>query len=314
MSNLKNYLTLSHLSVKNANAQSSPITVGIPALTAFFGAMHKLQRELHSRGFSDIKILGTGIIIHDAYLHVYKTGRNKDSLILSSNPLVKKGSTFERPSTIPDAKIDFTASLICEVEDNSFDLDVDEFRAAIDAILQNSLKIAGGDILPPCDNDGKTISSFTRQIKYYPGVDCDNYTEIKQITNRLVPGFALIERRDLMIEAMQQGNTAIDSLIDFLAIHNECNKTEEGDVQWKTFKRTNGWLVPISVGFQRLTPPQQVQNQRDENYPHIFVENLITLGEYRMINSFKNLDEIMWKYIFDESKSQYKCTCMCKGE
>ena len=52
-----------------------------------------------------------------------------------------------------------------------------------------------------------------------------------------MPGYALIERRDLMIEAMEQGQDAIDAMLDYLAIHHSCEQHEENGeakVTWES--------------------------------------------------------------------------------
>lgn len=46
MSNVNNLLVLPRLRVQNANAISSPMTWGFPAMSAFVGMMHALERKL----------------------------------------------------------------------------------------------------------------------------------------------------------------------------------------------------------------------------------------------------------------------------
>lgn len=285
----KNYLVLSRLHVINANAQSSPISIGVPAVSAFLGATHKLQRIINRKGYESVRISGTGIIIHDTRLHSFIGRNGHESFTLEGKPLKKDG---ERQSTIPDPKIDLSISLICEVEDSD-DLIIyeDDFISVVDEALRNEIRIAGGDILPQRGKDGKVLSSL--RVYYYQG---KRSNQIKEVIHGLIPGYALIGRRDLLINKENEGADTMNAFIDYLAIHHECKKDENEKIVWGKRRKTSGWIVPISVGYQGISQVEVVNNQRDQNYPHIFGENLVTLGEFRMISSFEGLDEIMWRY------------------
>lgn len=47
---MKAYLLISHLRIHNANAMSSTLTIGVPAMTAWLGAVHALERKLGKGG------------------------------------------------------------------------------------------------------------------------------------------------------------------------------------------------------------------------------------------------------------------------
>lgn len=305
---MSNYLVLSHLNVKSANSLSSPISIGIPSITAFLGATHKLQRHLNANGFPSVKIKGTGIIIHNYNLRTFSSVKMFESLIDEGQPLTKKG---ERPSNIPNPKIDFAVSLVCEIQDEDFEIyNENEFLDEVNAALSTEIRIAGGIILPP-RKGGKTVSSFIEagMINYFPGKDAQNPSDLRDIKRLLTPGYVLIERRELIENEMREGKDPIEAIIDYLAVHHECNKTEKETIEWTRKRKTNGWLVPISVGYKGLTDLEKVENQRDDSCLHIFGENLITLGEYKIINSIKDFDEIIWRYKTDINKKLYVCTC-----
>jgi len=40
-------ILIDHLKIQNANAISSPLTIGVPSITAFMGFAHQLQRLIH---------------------------------------------------------------------------------------------------------------------------------------------------------------------------------------------------------------------------------------------------------------------------
>ncbi len=306
---MSSYLVLSHLNVKNANALSSPISIGVPAVTAFLGAAHKLQRCLNEGGFPSVRITGAGIIVHDFNLRTFSSVKRYASLIESGKPLTRKG---ERPSSIPDPKIDISISLVCDIEDDADEVeDVDIFLSRVDTALSTEIRIAGGDILPPRIKGGKATSSFaeTGHIKYFQGIDADNPSELKDIKRLLSPGYALVERRDLLLKDMEEGRDPVETIVDYLAVHHDCNMSDDGRVEWTRRRKTAGWIVPISTGYQGLSMPDKVANQRNEDYLHVFGENLITLGEYRIISSVKNLNKIIWRYSTDLNKQKYMCTC-----
>ncbi len=311
MSSIKNYLVLSHLQVCNANAQASPITIGIPSITAFLGAIHKLQRELNHKGYENLCFNGVGIIIHEFNLKTFFDRFNRELLVASSNPLKmdkKNEGQWVRPSTIPDPKIDFTVSLMCEVGCDYLD-DEAQFISDIDDILLNGLRIAGGIIDIPCSKQGGVLNSYGSVIKYYPRIDQDDDKAISKIIRPLIPGYALIERRELLQEAMKEGIDPIVALIDYLAIHHDCIRHEDGYIEWNSHRRADGWIVPIVVGYQGLSEPMKVDNQRDNDTDHVFGESLITLGEYRMVNTIYGIDWLLWKYKTDLEKSLYMCIC-----
>ena len=307
---MSNYLVISHLRVRNANALSSPISIGVPSVTAFLGATHKLQRYLNDNGYDSAKITGTGIVVHDADLRTFSSVKKFESLIESGKPLTRKG---ERPSGIPDPKIDLVVSLICDIEDENFEIyDEEDFINKVDAALSTEIRIAGGDILPPRMKGGKTASSFIEagRIKYFQGKTADNTSDLKGIKRLLTPGYALTERRDLLMQEMEKGKDPVEAIVDYLAVHHECVKDDMGTVEWSRKRKVAGWLVPISVGYQGVSKPEKVTNQRDENYLHVFGENLITLGEYKIINSVNNFNTIIWRYKTDLNKQLYLCmTC-----
>ncbi|MGL5336624.1 MAG: type I-F CRISPR-associated protein Csy2, partial [Enterovibrio sp.] len=49
-----NVLILPHLKIHNANALSSPFTIGFPAMTAWLGFMRALERKLNQAGLSEL--------------------------------------------------------------------------------------------------------------------------------------------------------------------------------------------------------------------------------------------------------------------
>jgi len=287
---IRQLLLLPHIEAHNANALSSPFTIGFPAMTAWLGATHALQRKLNSDGFQTVVFKATGVVSHKADLQTYKgVGDYVHSIIGTGNPLDRDGN---RPSFIEEARIHLDVSLVIELEGLN-KIDEDEFKEKVYYHLVGRMKMAGGDIL-----------SCKKPLLFR--VDENNEDEISRFRKRLMPSYAIVERKDLMIEAMENGADAVDAILDYLSLHHYCEKEEE-KVIWKSNRKSSGWIVPIAVGFQGISELGVAYNQRDETTPHRFAESVVTLGEFKMPYKITSVDEILWHYSYNEEKSLYLC-------
>lgn len=130
-----------------------------------------------------------------------------------------------------------------------------------------------------------------------------------------MPGYVLLERRQLMIQVMQQGGDALDALLSFLTITHRCESDEtETPAVWCSQRKVSGWLVPIATGFQGITPLGQARNQRDPSIPHRFAENVVTLGEFVMAHKIKHINDILWQYHVDLDNDLYLCQLVSEYE
>lgn len=288
---IRKLLLLPHVKVHNANALSSPFTIGFPAMTAWLGAMHALQRKINAGAFGEVSFNRMAVISHQMDLQTYKgSGDYVHSIIGTGNPLNKDGS---RPAFIEEARCHLNVSLLIEYSGIDKD-DEGELLDQVEHHLNASLKIAGGDIL-----------SFQKPALLR--IEEGNDTELRRLARKLMPGYAIVERRELMIDAMEEGLDALDGLLDYLAIHHNCDKDEEGNVAWSSHRKTSGWIVPIATGFHGISELGQAKNQRDPEAPHRFAESVVTLGEFRMPYRIKALDEIFWHYQPNLENNLYLC-------
>ena len=62
---MKQFLIIPRIKIHNANALSSPYTIGFPAMTAWFGAIHALQRKLTAAAFKELRFTRAAISCHD---------------------------------------------------------------------------------------------------------------------------------------------------------------------------------------------------------------------------------------------------------
>ena len=299
MSELKRLLLLPHIKVHNANALSSPFTIGFPAMTAWLGAVHALQRKLNVNGFSQIKFNSTAVISHQCDLQTHKGVDDfVHSIIGTGNPLDKTGS---RSAFIEEARCHLDVSLVIEYTGIEKD-DEQILQEKIIHLLNSSMKMAGGDIL-------------TFKDPQFFKVEENNTKDISALTRKLMPGYALIERRDLMIDAMKAGQDAMDAMLDNLVIHHKCDEPlPESDetFKWTSKRKNKGWIIPIATGFHGLTELGAAKNQRDVNTPHRFAESVVTLGEFKMPHNIKSIDEILWRYQAETDNSLYLCTQLKK--
>ncbi|NVK75921.1 MAG: type I-F CRISPR-associated protein Csy2 [Oceanospirillaceae bacterium] len=288
---IKKLLIIPHLRIHNANALSSPFTIGFPAMTGWLGAVHALQRKLNDKGIP-VKLLATGVVCHELNLQTYK-GQNDfvHSIVGTGNPLDKTGA---RSSFIEEARCHLDVTLVIELDTFSLDEQAN-FLETVSHLLNAQMKMAGGD-----------IKGF--DTPFYIASEEGNDTDMNKVKRALMPGYALIERRELMVEAMKNGADAIEALIDYLAIHNSCDRLIDEEntetIQWRRHRKLvndkpAGWLVPIATGFHAVSELGEAKNQRDPDVPHRFAESMVTLGEFKMPHRLHCIDDMLWRCHLD---------------
>ncbi|MEO0442775.1 MAG: type I-F CRISPR-associated protein Csy2 [Pseudomonadota bacterium] len=285
-------LLLSKIRIHNANALSSPFTIGFPAMTAWLGAVHALQRKLNQvPQLKHLRLNRTAIVSHTFDLQTHKAyGDFVHSIIGTTNPLDKDGS---RPAFIEEARCHLTVSLVIEYSGIGPAVAEDFLLAHTEHILNSQLKMASGDIL--------AVGSLSLEA---------NEATLKR---KLMPGYVLLERRDLMQQAMDNGQDAIDALLDYLVIHHQCQQVDD-KVQWHSARKTlnnagdKGWIIPIATGFHGISACGYAKNQRhpDPDIPHRFAESVLTLGQFTLIYKTA-INNIFWHYHYYPEKALYLC-------
>lgn len=135
------YLSIEDIDVTGANAWNG-IMIGVPAITAFMGAAHALQRKLSAWG---CKFSGVAIGIKEYEMREYKSSKGHRCLNipLQTETVKRKGVNVDA-HIINQAYIDIKCNLIIEgnfdVIDNksAFMLDVQK--------VFHTMRIAGGNI------------------------------------------------------------------------------------------------------------------------------------------------------------------------
>ncbi|MGV3526020.1 MAG: type I-F CRISPR-associated protein Csy2 [Candidatus Sericytochromatia bacterium] len=282
-------LLLPHLHIQNANALSSPYTIGFPALTAWLGGCHALQRQLNQQGFPQLRFQGVGICCHDIDLQTHKgQGDFVASIVGTGNPLDKTGA---RAPFVEEARCHLKVSLVIEYTGYSL-ADADKLIETLKRLLRSRLKWAGGDVLS------------VGEPEHLPVHD---ETDLRHLKRRLMPGYVILERRQILEEAMATEKDALDALLSCLQVTHRSELDENGQVNWSSKRKFSGWLVPLATGFQGISPLGKADHQRDPDTPHRFAESVVTLGEFVMPHHIKTLADMLWYYHVDLDKNLYLC-------
>ncbi len=283
------YLLLSKIQVHNANAMSSPYTVGFPSMTAWLGAVHALERQVNVEGFPNARFTGVAVASHSCNVQRYKDIKTSVyHLCATRNPLTKDGKP---PSFIPEARCHLCVSILLRTQ--GIDAGNSKQLEETIAFLLERMKLAGGDVESISKIEVTTVSDESDEDE-------------RRLLRRLMPSYVLIERRDLMMAEAEGGKDTLDMLLDMLAVEYE-SQAGGNRLKGQGKRRAEGWLVPIAVGFKAISDKVAAGHQRALEYEHFFAEPIVTLGEFRMPYHFQRIDEILWDYHTDLTQGLYLC-------
>lgn len=306
--NCEALLLLPHLRVQNANAIAGPLSWGFPAVTAFTGFVHALQRRLQAEEL-DIELDGAAIVCHHFEAQTsLPAGKRTHVFHLTRNPVNADGSTA---AIVEEGRAHLEVSLLIGVNgDCLYDEAIRQGLAA--RILQAalSMRLAGGSLLP---------SAQRAQLLERTGSEEGDEKQLRILRRRLLPGFALVGRRDLLTEHTAQLQAAdpqadtLDALLDLTRLNIDPPQADaEKDspaADWHVRPR-GGWLVPIPVGYRALgevQPAGSVRNARDRDTPFCFVESLYSLGQWLSPHRVRDLSELFWYHRADPDAGLYLC-------
>jgi len=285
-------LLIPHVEIQDANALASYFAIGFPAMTAWAGTVHALQRKINEKPSFKVNFKSFGITCHDFDLHTYKhQGDYISSILAKATPLNQDGS---RASFIENARCSLTVSLVIECsgipdDDEAIAL----FLKTAHHCIQSELRFAGGTLISHKDLDVILVHD-EKSLRY--------------LNRRLMPGYTLIERRELMEESMSEGQDAIDALLDYLKVGFRSSWNDgdmAGEATWFGERKSAGWIIPIATGFFGITDIGHAENQRDIEKLHRFAESIVTLGEFIMPYRFKSLHDMLWRCHFDQNNNLY---------
>ena len=325
-------LLVPHLQVQNANAISSPMTWGFPSITAFVGLMDALERKLGPD--SGLQFNGVGVVCHrfEAQTHRGYT----HSFHLTRNPVRKDGGTA---GIVEEGRIHLDISLLFEVElpRSLVDEAARQQLAQTVADLLATMRVAGGSVIAP--HSVRSRRALQPQLRLVAEDPVQQAKEFAKLSRRLLPGFALVARDDLLQKHQQtlaQADglgvdlpvTALDAWLDLSRINTRAvrvsvpaaSPTETAPaaerIEWQRDERP-GWLVPIPVGYAALSglhPAGSVEQARDATTPLRFVESVYSLGQWISPHRLRDSAQLIWWPTYDEATGLYRCRNACQPE
>ncbi|EKE17716.1 MAG: hypothetical protein ACD_10C00306G0002 [uncultured bacterium] len=312
MSDISALILLPRLKVQNANAISGPLTWGFPSPTAFIGFVHAMERKFASElneGFA-----GVGIICHHFEPQVSSPSRSHIPHVfsLTRNPVGKDGGTM---ALVEEGRAHMEVSLVIAVKDYKEKSKGDYLAEDLHHAAQG-MRLAGGSLL---HQEGKRY-----QAQWWPlAGDAEGDAAVfRKLRRRLLPGFALVQRDDLLASHLAElrqtrpESNALDALLDLSRLNIEPVVSQSNDVEtvkWEV-RRKPGWLVPLPIGYAGISPlyaPGEVENARDSTTPFRFVESLYSLGQWISPHRLDGLNQLLWTQEWtqksDADQGIYRC-------
>ena len=306
------YLLFKRVLIESANAISSPLTYGFPAVTGFLGSFHAMSRKLaesKADELSGISLGGVLLACHECTPQIYRDKPyNNYTFNQTRNPIKRDGKTA---SIIEEGKCRLVMTFAVEVLADTALSD-----SQTDTLIQHTTKwiwqqrMAGGSV------HGLARSEPVQFFSY------DKANELKP---NLLPAFVLMEAQQEFAEIIEEvrsdnpNATALDALIDVSSLHHIPETLPNGETKWHTTSRKSGrgWLVPMPLGYQGISDLYDagvMQNVRNPEYPSQYVEAIYGLGKWvypqRLGSTESEYDiaKAFWRYHYDEKNSLYLVT------
>lgn len=301
-------LVIPHLRIQNANAISSPLTHGFPSITAFMGMMWALERQAHAVGL-DLQFNAVGVVAHD-FDEQATDGGFISMFRLTRNPIDKDGKTA---AIVEEGRIHLDISLIFAVQSKALNdpASAREIARQVRNLIAG-MRVAGGTVVTSTINAARQIPYVIAQTGDEKGRD----KLFQQNKMRLLPGFALVERQDVLEqrykEMLEKNPSAsrLDAWLSLSRINRLWQVDEEGNGQWQHDWQGRGWVVPIPVGYGALTelqPAGSVANARDMTTPFRFVESLYGIGQWISPHRLQSPQQLLWYADTQPESGLYRC-------
>ncbi len=302
-------LLLPRLRVQHANAVSSPLTWGFPAMTALLGLMTALERRLGPE--AGLHFSAVGVICHHFEAQVQRNGYTH-SLRLTRNPVLADGSSA---AIVEEGRVHLELSLVFEVALRPDQIGAEARGRLAEQALNavQALRVAGGSVLPL---RGRQAMRHRPQLELMTDAGAEA-EHVQQLMRRCLPGFALVLRDDLLqarLAQLRETTPTASALDAWLSLSRLTQRAPHGPEEreakrpWQADTRP-GWLVPLPVGFAPLSalhPPGSVRGARDEVTPFRFVETLWSVGQWISPHRLQHWRELLW-YPDPDANGTYRC-------
>lgn len=295
-------LVLPRLRVQNANAISSPMTWGFPAITAFTGLMTALERRLGSG--AGISFFGVGVICHGFEAQVTSGGYTR-AFHLTRNPVLADGSTA---GIVEEGRIHLDVTLVFDVEVGDMHRGESERAILAERVAEevDGMRLAGGSVMPSHPHARRQLVRPMLELVADDGDEAQK-KQFRQLARRCLPGFALVSRDDLLqrraeeLKAVDQRATPFEAWLDLSRLNLRAEQpgtqsSETPAVEWLSDPRP-GWTVPIPVGYLALSglnEPGVVAGARDATTPFRFVETVWSIGQWISPLRLTYLKDLFW--------------------
>jgi CRISPR-associated protein Csy2 len=313
-------LLLPHLNIQNANTISSPLTHGFPSITAFLGLMWALERRLKAR--FGVRFTGIGVVCHQH--QAQRSGSYVQTFNLTRNPVNQHGDTVP---IVEEGRIHLDISLVLGVAWQDFSPDIDSQLASATLAALSQMRVAGGSVLPSRTPHQPVLYVLEHEA------EADAAT-FRRLRRKLLPGFALISRDDLLhsehhrLLAQQPEANLFDAWLQASRLNMEwipqvSEATSAPDAEttdskpkgkWGSVRHFKGWVVPIPVGYTGLAAPMiagQLENARDTTTPSQFVECVYSLAEWRSPHRLQSWQDLLWHSHHDPATHTYRALNQC---
>ena len=259
---MSQYIIINRIKVQNANAIAG-FTWGFPAITNFLGFIHNLSRKLaYAEKYRDITLSGCGVIAHGHKTHTLDSYerrfiQNRKPPYLYGIPTNKKSET---PPVIEEGKMNMTVSLIIGCNGN-----IGNRKENFVEWLQKSCllqRLAGGTILDIADIQLHTPESPR---------------DVKLITRKLLPGFALLDRSEYLEDHYKRlvGDNPdaelMDAWLDFSMLKQKARPkfdliskhllklTQKGPDDQQAIKLTEVWQKHLEMPYEEEKVPKELK-------------------------------------------------------
>lgn len=312
-------LCLPRLRVQNANAVSSPLTHGFPAMTAFLGLMWALERKARAAGieacFNAVAVVchqHQELVTDGGFVKTFQLTRNPLALKAHSKFIDKTGQT-NVPAIVEEGRMHMEISLLFAIEaDHWRDPDREREETKTIAELLQCMRAAGGTLQPP-----ENPSLWRYRPWVIPQSGSDAAEVFRKARNRLLPGSALVLRDDLLnkrfdeLKQADQETRRLDAWLSLSRFNWKYQEKENGKGEWSSDRpKGSGWIVPIPVGYGALSdlyPAGSVANARDTHTPFQFVESLYSIGEWLGPHRILDAKQMLWYGASDPDSGLYRC-------
>ncbi len=266
------------LHVDDLNAEQSALIIGPPGPTAICGLAHALERFVQHR---------IRIVASTAICHAFSAGAGHPKVPVDTRAVVVKGQGAA--SIVDDIRGRAIISILLVVEPMTDD-PYDAFETLPDdvAAFFARSRIMGGTVV----GVGFRRHEVSADRPWVLLAE-DNET-LARLLRRVSGGVVLRDRSDLMTNALEQGQDALDALLDAVGLAEE---EKSGQKRWK--RRQPGWIVPVHRGYQAISSLAERSGMRtgDAVEGHVFAEPVTGLAEWITVRrALPRFDGCLWQY------------------